>query len=97
MERLCLHVANPISLNKNFSHVSIGTDRLFSCFLLKIIIHIQSDLESNFADIALKILIHYKKEGILKVDTRVLRCLAYDPSAFDETVQPFIRRLIDTG
>lgn len=88
---------NPISSNKNFFHVSIDTDRLLSCLLLEFFIHIISDLESNFADIALNLLIHYKKEGILKVDTRVLRYLAYDPSAFDETVQPFIRRLIDRG
>ncbi|XP_074355040.1 uncharacterized protein LOC141693779 isoform X2 [Apium graveolens] len=56
---------------------------------------LNSCLALGLFDIALKILIHYKKEGILKVDTRVLRYLAYDPSAFDGTVKPFIRRIID--
>ncbi|XP_017242724.1 ankyrin repeat-containing protein NPR4 [Daucus carota subsp. sativus] len=57
---------------------------------------LNSCLAIGLFDIAHKILIHYKKEGILKVDTRVLRYLAYKLSAFDETAQPFIRRLINT-
>ncbi|KAL8093736.1 hypothetical protein AgCh_035572 [Apium graveolens] len=48
----------------------------------------------NFADIAVDIYDKCKGNRLPTIDTLALRSLAYNPSAFDETLRPFIRRFV---
>lgn len=49
----------------------------------------------NFVDVALKLLLHHKKELALATDKNALHVLARNPSVFDRTRQPIFWRLLN--
>ncbi|WOG94122.1 hypothetical protein DCAR_0313415 [Daucus carota subsp. sativus] len=57
---------------------------------------LDSCLAFGHLDIALDIFNKSKKKGILTIDTRALRSLAYNPTAFEGKVRPVFRRIVNT-
>ncbi|KAL8093738.1 hypothetical protein AgCh_035574 [Apium graveolens] len=57
---------------------------------------LQSCVAFGLLDIAVEIFNKYKEKQIPTIDTLALGSLAYNPSAFDGTEQPVIRRLVNT-